>query len=690
MKEAILELFHKENYKPLSASQIAEALNTNDFVNVVKSLTSLEEEHIIIHNDFGLFALLKTYNMYIGTIDVKEQGFGFVTIEGFEKDLFIKKDYCLNAMSGDTVIVQILNKNKISFDAKVIEIINRKYKTLIGKIKKRHKDYELELEHYDLNVKCLIQPKNINNAVEGDYVKCIITDYNNGHLIKAKVDKIIGNDKTPNLDINLMVQIKDIPTSFSSRALNEANMLDYTISINNRKDLRDKIICTIDGDDAKDFDDAISIEKINDNYILGVHIADVSEYVKVDSYLDQDAKARSFSCYLPNGVIPMLPFSLSDDLCSLRENEDRYTISLEMTIDRKGNIIDYELNKAVIKSKARLTYNLVNEWLDERPDLEELNVIYLMEELYYILNKKRVDKGIIDFDLDEAKVTLDDLGKCIDVKLIKRGISERIIEEFMITANECIAEIVHNLDLPFIYRVHAEPSEEKIEELRMLLANLNIKLPKKNNNLTSKFFADIIKKEEEKNPDNKEIINHLILKSMAKAKYDTYNIGHFGLASLAYTHFTSPIRRYPDLVVHRLIKDYLLKDNNYGKIDNIEKELSNISNLASTNERKIEMLERDVLDMKKAEYMEQFIGSIFIGSISSIKSWGIYVTLDNTVEGLIDAYNLNLNDYFYDEDKNIWKSDKDILSLTKKIKIRVQSVNIDKGQIDFMYQGGEK
>ena len=687
MKEILLDLMNNPNYRPLSARQICDKLQTNDFVNVVKSLNQLEEEHQIIHNDFGLFGLLKHFDMHIGIIDVKEQRFGFVKVEGFEKNLFVNKDNTLNALSGDKVIIKIVSKNKIAYDAKVIEVIERKYHTLIGKIKKRHKDYELLLDNYNLNIKCLISPKGINKATDGDYVKAIITDFGNGRIVKAKVDKVLGTIDTPNLDINIKVQMSDIPISFSSRALNEANMLDYTISLEERRDLRNDMIVTIDGDDAKDFDDAISIKKENNKYILGVHIADVSHYVKVDSYLDSEAYERSFSCYLPNSVIPMLPFSLSNDLCSLKENTDRYALSLVMTFNHQGDLIDYDLFKSVINSHARLTYNLVNEWFEEKADLDELNDLYLMKELYEILSSKRKQKGIIDFDLDDAIVSLDSNGKCIDVHKRTRGISERIIEEFMISANECVAEIVSNLDLPFLYRVHSEPTLEKMDELRMELANLHIQIPHKNNQLTSKFFAEIIEKETEKNPDNKEIINHLFLKSMAKAKYDTFNIGHFGLASRAYTHFTSPIRRYPDLVVHRLLKDYLLKEHNYGKIEYLETILPKVASLTSANERKIETLERDVLDMKKAEYMENYIDQIFIGQISSIKSWGIYVELDNTVEGLVDATNLNYQDYFFDEKRNIWIGKKRILSLTTKVKVKVSKVNKEKGQIDFFLIG---
>ena len=682
MKEQIMDLIFNPSYHPLTALKICEELKTNNYALVAKTLNELEEEQIIFHNQHGEFGTLSQLKMYKGIILIKDTC-AFVQVDELNDDLYVSLKNASNAMNGDTVLVEMAYESKFCDDAKVLQIINRKYKTLVGKVIKRSKDYLLDIMYLNLNVKCIIKNKNIGQAKNGDFVKVIITDYNNGRLIYGKIEKVLSFTKDGYIPIAMLTELANIKTKFDSKTLNECNQLDYTVSLNGRRDLRDRTIVTIDGDDAKDFDDAIYVEKkADDTYLLGVCIADVSEYVKVGSALDQEARTRAFSCYLPNGVIPMLPFPLSDDLCSLKEGEDRYTLAVEMII-KDGEIIDFDIFKALINSKGRLTYKMVNEWLENDADLGNLNMLKDASDLATILNNKRCEKGYINFDLNEAKIILDDDGKCIDVVKIIRGKSEKMIEEFMIKANECIASCINHMNLPFIYRIHQAPTKEKIDELRDLLADLRIKMPYKRNKITSLFFSQMLEKISD---EKKEIVNQLVLKAMAKAKYDINNIGHFGLASNAYTHFTSPIRRYPDLVVHRLIKDYLLMENNFKQVD-IDAELTNIANYSSVQERTIEQLERDVVDLKKAEYMNNFIGEVFIGKISAFKKWGIYVELENTVEGMIPAVNLYQNDFFYDEDLNSWISDFDFLYLTKKVKVKVVNTNIEKGQIDFIYLG---
>ena len=682
MKDQIIALIMQPSYHPTTALKICEKLQTNNYPEVAKALNELEAEQIIFHNGKGEFGTLKQLKMYVGIIDVKD-ACGFVKVEGLEKDIYVSPKHLASAMSGDTVLVEMAYASKYADDGRIVEILKRKYQTLVGKIHKRAKDFVLDVMYSKINCKCVIKNKNSAQAKDGDFVKVIITDYNNGRLLYAKVDKIIESHKAGLLAIDMLTEMADLKTKFDSKTLNECNQLDYTIALENRKDLRSLPIVTIDGDDAKDFDDAIYVERKDEKtFSLGVYIADVSEYVKVGSHLDLSAKERSFSCYLPNGVIPMLPFALSNDLCSLKENEDRYVLAVEMLI-KDGEIADFEIFKAVINSKGRLTYRMVNEWLEHENDLAGFKMLKDAYDLSIILSDKRMKKGYINFDLNDAKIILDDEGKCIDVVNIIRGKSEKMIEEFMIKANECVASCINHMNLPFIYRIHQAPTEEKVEELRSLLANLDVKIPHQKNNLTSLFFSQMLDKVEE---DNKEIVNHLVLKAMAKAKYDINNIGHFGLATNAYTHFTSPIRRYPDLVVHRLIKDYLLMEKNYA-IDDLDSELSKIANHTSIKERTIEQLERDVIDLKKAEYMENFIGKTFVGKISSIKNWGIYVELANLVEGMISARYLNSIDYFFDEDHNCWSKGPNHLTLMKQIKVQLISTNIEKGQIDFIYLG---
>ena len=680
MKERIMELLNSSDYKASPARFIAKSIGSDDFVGVVKTLNQLEEEHLIIHDDRGFYGTLKYFNIYEGIIDLKDAGFGFVQVDGFEKDIFVKKNDTYNAMNGDIVYVMLTRPSRISFEGQVVEVIKRKRPFLIGKLKKKHNHYYLDLND-DNRTKVTIQPKNISSGKIGDIVKVIITDFGDGRLLKGKVDKVLADEKTSEVKIACISQIasSNIDTEFKSDVLNEALKLsDEEVVIGERKDLTNEFIVTIDGSTAKDFDDAINVKKLGKNkYQLGVYIADVSHYVKVSSAIDQEAFIRSFSCYFPFGVIPMLPSVLCDDLCSLKEGEMRYALGVEMIIE-DGNVTDYDIFKCVIKSKARLTYDLVNEWLENEIP-EDFSMLQDAYDLYQVLLKKRLNKGYLDFDISDVNIEVDDDYHPLKVEKAIRKDAERLIEEFMIITNNVVAETIYHMDLPFLYRVHSEPTVDKMKELKTKLSLMNIKIPPKQNKLTSKFFMDILNNFSD---DNYDIVNRLLLRSMSKATYSDNNIGHFALSIDNYTHFTSPIRRYSDLVVHRLLKDYLMNENNY----NEDLNLSEIGNHISNQEKIIDNLERDVLDTLKADYISKNIGKIFKGRISSIKSWGIYVELDNTIEGLVSSDNLIDLGYHFIEEKETWIKNNEFY-LTQEVEVKVIESNIFKGQIDFILVG---
>ena len=686
MKEQILELMSKPGYKALVPRQIMEQINSDNLTAVMKCLNELDREHLIIHDNVGHYALLSYFHIYIGVINVKEIGMGFVKVEGFDKDIYVGKRDTLNAMDGDTVYVQVTKNTTRGPEGVVVDIIERRFKEFIGVVKKRKSGYSLQLKGKYSYLTIVINQKHLKNAKLNEVVKATIIDYGNGFLLKAKVDKVLGDKNQVGMDISMMIENAGISTVFSEETKQYVETLTSEVLLESRVNRTKEMIVTIDGDDAKDFDDAISVKKLGDNkYMLGVYIADVSHYVTYNSPIDIDASLKTSSCYLPDRVVPMLPFRLSDDLCSLKPNVDRYALACEMIIEN-GKVIDSEIFETVINSKYRLTYNAVNKMFDEDSLPSDLLFLQDAKDLASILEKKRKSRGSLDFETKEAKVVLDDNGYPIDIVPVNRGISEKIIEEFMICCNETVTERISYLDLPFVYRIHEEPKAEKYQELVDIAKTLGINIPKKQNSIHPLFIQTILEKPQTE--ETKVIFNHLILRSMAKARYSETNLGHFGLASQNYTHFTSPIRRYSDLVVHRLVKDYLLSGINYKDVD-LEVYLRDVCNQNSNQEKIIERLERDVLDMKKAEYMLNKIGRVYEGIVSGVQKWGFYVQLSNSVEGLVLADDLYDDGFEYNEEKGIWyKSSVDVYKIGKKVMVRVLGASKDRGTVDFKLLGG--
>lgn len=686
MKEQILELMSKPGYKALVPRQIMEQIGSDDLTNVMKCLNELDREHLIIHDNVGHYALLSYFHIYIGVINVKEIGMGFVKVDGFDKDIYVGKRDTLNAMDGDTVYVQFTKNTTRGPEGVVVDIIERRFKQFIGVIKKRKTGYSLQIKGKYNYLTIVINQKHLKNAKINEVVKATIIDYGNGFLLKAKVDKVLGDKNQVGMDISMMVENANLKVDFSHDALEQANNFSNIVIKENRIDRTEEMIVTIDGDDAKDFDDAITVKKLTENkFMLGVYIADVSHYVTYNSAIDLDAAIKTSSCYLPDRVIPMLPFRLSDDLCSLKPNVDRYALACEMIIEN-GKVIDSEIFKAVINSKYRLTYNGVNKMFEENNVSEQLSFLNDAKELAEILETSRKRRGSLDFETKEAKIVLDNNGYPIDIVPVQRGISEKIIEEFMICCNETITERISYMDLPFVYRIHEEPKAEKYQELVDIAKTLGINIPKKQNNIHPLFIQQILEKPQTE--EAKIVFNHLILRSMAKARYSEVNVGHFGLASKNYTHFTSPIRRYSDLVVHRLIKDYLLEGTNYQGID-LDVYLKDVSLQNSNQEKVIERLERDVLDMKKAEYMLNKIGQVYEGIVSGVQKWGFYVQLANSVEGLVLAEDLYADGFQFNEEKSLWyKSSADVYKIGKRVAVKVIGASKDRGTVDFKLLGG--
>ena len=510
---------------------------------------------------------------------------------------------------------------------------------------------------------------------------------------KGEVIKILGHKNDPGVDILSIVSKYEINDVFSDEVMEAVEQLPLEVTEEEyigRRDLRNKTIFTIDGDDAKDLDDAVSIDKLeNGHYLLGVHIADVSHYVKENGEIDKEAYERGTSVYLADRVIPMLPHKLSNGICSLNGGVDRLTMSCDMEIDEKGNIVDYDIYESVINSKKRMTYRAVNNILEKNivepgyePFVDDLKE---MEVLAHILRKNKERRGYIDFDIDEAKIIVNDNGEAIDVKLRERGTGEKLIEDFMIAANETVATHIYYMELPFIYRIHGKPNEEKIESFSQFLKTLGISIQYNKNEITPKDMQRVLDSLKE----NKlfHLLSSLLLRSMQKAVYDKNNIGHFGLASKCYTHFTSPIRRYPDQTVHRLLRTYLFqKKLDPETIRYWDLKLISIAEHSSEKERNAISCEREVDDMKKAEYMMKQIGEEYEGMITSVLNFGMFVELDNLIEGLISNDDMRGDTYYYDEStfSYVGKNSNKRYRLGDRVKVTVLNASKENKTVDFI------
>lgn len=627
-----------------------------------------------------------------------ERGFGFVIVEDQEDDIYIAKEDSKDAFSGDRVLVKLKKKsNGARQEGIILKVIEHKKDTLVGTFQKNKNFGFVIPDDKKLCRDIFISKKNFGKARNNHKVLVQITKYpQKGKKAEGKILEVIGNVNEAGIDMLSLIKDYDLPYRFPKDVVKEAKKFGDKINPNDiagRVDLRSKYdIFTIDGEDAKDLDDAVCVQKLeNGNYKLDVHIADVSHYVQENTLLDKEALLRGTSIYMLNRVIPMLPRELSNGICSLNEGQDRYTLSVSMEIDKKGKIISSEVYKGIINVTRRMSYKDVQAILDNSN--EEIVTKYkdyiadfkLMEELAKILKEKRITKGYLNLDIPESKIILDQDGYAIDVCKYETTFANEIIEQFMLAANETIAEKFYWLKAPFIYRVHEEPDIEKVNELNKLLFNFGYKIHVKEGKIYPAEFSKILKEVEGK-PEEK-IVSNMILRTLKVAVYDSENKGHFGIASKYYCHFTSPIRRYPDLFIHRIISKYLKNDYTMSEkqVEFYNKVAESDAKQSSDREKIATQVERDSIDIKKAEYMSKKIGEQYEGIISGVTQFGVFVELENTVEGLIRFENLGDEYYEYDADHKILIGErtKETFKIGDKINIEVIDANKQEKRISF-------
>ena len=696
MRDDIINVL-KNSDKALTIYELQDALDLHSVEEVrelSEELRKMEEEVIIYCSNKGRYMMLEKSHLRKGVLRANKKGFGFVEIENMEDDVYIAPENMNGAIHDDIVLVEITSKMNLDrLEGRILKVLKRQVERYIGEINFDQKGVgHIRLDDSKIKLDIIIAKEDSLNAVDGHKVVVeLIKKLNNNSKYSGKVVEIIGHKNDPGVDILSIVYKYKINTEFPEDVKEEVKNIPMEvrdIDLVGRRDLRNLEIFTIDGDDTKDIDDAISIELMNNgHYKLGVHIADVSYYVKEGSPLDNEAMERGTSVYLVDRVIPMLPHELSNRICSLNPNVDRLAISCVMEFDHDGKQLDYEIFPSVIRSRIQMTYKKVNSILEDNVVFEGYEPyeksLRLMEELAQILRKMKVKRGYIDFEVDEAKILVDKDCKPVNVVLRDRGAGEKLIEDFMIAANECVATHIYFMSLPFIYRVHEVPKEEKLRSYLSFVGSLGYQVPGDLKDTSPKTVQKIIKYLEDK-PEFK-ILSSLLLRSMQKAVYRPENLGHYGLASQCYTHFTSPIRRYPDTTVHRLLRTYLFnKELDMGTIRKWEEKLIYISEHSSSRERASVDCEREVEDMKMAEYMEGHIGEEFQGMISSVTSFGMFVELDNLIEGLVPLR--DMKDFFhYDEEHMTLTGERSHVKYTIGDKLLVKVVRASKEDktIDF-------
>lgn len=637
-----------------------------------------------------------------------ERGFGFVKISDDEPDIFIAKKNKKDAMNGDIVEVKIIDENSgNSKEGAIVQVVQRNTKQVVGTFEKSKNFGFVVPDDNALGTDIFISKSNFGKAKNHQKVVVKITKYpRKGMKAEGKIIDVLGYEDETGVDMLSIIKEYNLESEFPKAVLEEAKRVSKReINKGNRVDLRDKEIFTIDGEDAKDLDDAVCVDKNSDGiFTLGVHIADVSYYVEDGSLLNKEAIKRGTSVYMLDRVIPMLPTELSNGCCSLNEGKDRYAISVIMTIDQKGKVIDSNIFKSIIKVTKRMNYHDVYKII-ERKDKKVLakyepyiNHFDRMKELAVILKQRRLKDGYLSLDIPESKITLDKSGKPIDIRPYETNFANEIIEQFMLLANETVAERFYWLNLPFIYRVHEKPDEDKVKELNKYLFNFGYRIKGKLDDVKPKAFSQIL--EEVKGKEEERVVSNLLLRTLKVARYEAENKGHFGISSKYYCHFTSPIRRYPDLFIHRVISKYLeginIKTNNeneekiYDIIDEnakerLEKQAIKYAESSSECEQNATKAERASEDIKKAEYMQGKIGEKYEGIISSITSFGMFVELDNTVEGLIRLAEMNDDYYIYDDlnKQLIGRETKKIYKLGQKVKIEVVFADKQTRRIDF-------
>jgi len=698
-QEKVLELMKNPNYEPLKAREISILIGVpkKEYTKLLEVLEKLESEFKIQKNRKNKYSLIDT-KYKEGLYRKNQKGFGFVKIEGLEEEIYIAKGKSLNALNKDMVLIEISeesNKGKKP-EGKIIKIVKHEKDTIVGLFQNNKTFGFVVPDDKNFGTDIYISKKNFGKARDNHKVLVKLTKYpEEGKKAEGEVIEVLGNVNEAGVDMLSLIKEHGLPSVFPEQVVQEAKEYGNKVDkkdIPNRVDLRNETIFTIDGEDAKDLDDAVKVTKLeNGNYKLEVHIADVSYYVRENSLLDKEAVIRGTSIYMLGRVIPMLPRELSNGLCSLNDGEDRFTLSCIMEIDEKGNLVSSEVFKGIINVTKRMSYKDVQKIIDNSDKevvnkyKKYINDFKLMEELAKILKNKRIEQGYLNLDIAESKIELDKDGKVVDIYKYERTFAHEIIEQFMLTANETIAEKFYWLEAPFIYRVHEEPDWDKIKELNKFLDNFRLKIKASQDNIYPKEFAKVL--EEIKGSEEEKVISNLLLRTLKVARYEAENNGHFGIASKYYCHFTSPIRRYPDLFIHRVISKYI--ENNYNVSDNwVEKcrqQSFDMAGSSSNREKIATKVERESQDLKKAEYMEKRIGNKYEGIISSITSFGMFVELENTVEGLVRFEDMGKEYFIFNEERKtlIGEKTNKKYKIGDKIKIKVKNASKELRQIDF-------
>lgn len=692
MKEIILDkLRDNTSLTIMELNDLLGLTTIDEYKSLQNTLDEMVSDGILYYSDKKKkYLLLENSHLVKGTLSLNEKGFGFIIINKDTKDVYVNEKNINGAQDGDLVLFEYLNKDKERPEGRIIKTIKRNYEPLVGEVILVDGEYFVKPDRKGANI--YIPRDNLNGAVEGH--KVVVTPLKEGNRV-GKITKIIGHKNDVGVDILSFVYEYNFSPSFPDEVIEELDDIPSYLTeeeINKelssgRRDLRSEEIFTIDGSDTKDIDDAISLSKLDDGkYKLGVHIADVSYYVKEGTKLDDEAYFRGTSVYLVDRVLPMLPHKLSNGICSLNENEDRFAFSCVMIIDDKGDIGHYEIFKSIIRSRKKMTYEEVNKILEENTTSEDYKpfekTLLLMNELSKILRKKMIRRGYIEFESTEAKIKVDENCHPTHIESRVQRSGEELIENFMIAANETVASSIYYKNLPGIYRVHDKPDEKRLGEFMKFLSLHGYVVNGKSKIDNPKDLQHILSQLEEV-PEVR-VLHDMAIRSQAKAVYSDINIGHFGLGSKCYSHFTSPIRRYPDLILHRLLKDY-----NYNYSDRIiserKEELPIECEHCSIREQEAQNCERDVDKMKKAEYMMDHIGEVYDGIISGVQEFGFFVELENTIEGLVKAESIKGDYYVFDNDLMalIGKKSKKKYSFGDKVKVKVIRADKDRSEIDF-------
>lgn len=698
IKENIINFMREEAYKPMTEEELAIIFDIprKEIGHFYSLLDEMENEGLIVKTRKNRYGVPERMNLVVGKLQGHSKGYGFIIPDNQNApDVYISAENINGAMNNDRVVARITKQsvNGKKIEGEVIRILERANKKVVGTFEKS--DYFGFVVPDDKRIyqDIFIPKAKINGARTGDKVVVEVTKWpEKRRNPEGEIIEVLGDSKSPGVDILSIIKKYNLPEEFPEEVEKFVEEIPEEIpaeEYKRRRDLRNMRIVTIDGEDAKDLDDAVSIEKLSDGkYKLGVHIADVTYYVREKTPLDKEAFKRATSVYLVDRVIPMLPKKLSNGLCSLNPKVDRLTLSCVMTIDSNGKVLEHEIFESIIKTSERMTYTEVTKILKDKDSetIERYDYLVedfkLMEELCLILNKRRMQRGALDFEFEESKIKLDENGKPIDIRPYEREIANRIIEEFMLVCNETVAEHMFWVGMPFVYRIHENPDEEKIAEFSEFIYNLGYIL-RTAGEVHPKVLQELL--EQVKGKKEETVVSTLLLRSLKQARYSPDCTGHYGLAAKYYCHFTSPIRRYPDLVIHRIIKEFIHNEIDEKREKKLKKFVIDASKQSSDMERIAQEAERETDDLKKVEYMSDKIGNIYPGIISSVTSFGMFVELENTVEGLVHISNMVDDYYIYDQKHHslIGERMRKVYRLGDTVMIKVVKADIETRTIDF-------